>query len=78
MQSTQKCVKRLMLGEERAYRQYIRGYNVYMISWKPLVGEYLQSEKEQTKVVDKNTVAVVRHNSHYKKEMVNHVQQKSL
>ena len=67
MQSTQKCVKRLMLGEERAYRQYIRGYNVY-----------LQSEKEQTKVVDKNTVAVVRHNSHYKKEMVNHVQQKSL
>ena len=49
-----------------------------MISWKPLVGEYLQSEKEQTKIVDKNTVAVVRHNSHYKKEMVNHVQQKSL
>ena len=77
MQSTQKCVKRLMLGEERAYRQYIRGYNVYMISWKPLVGECLHCKKEPTKEVDENTVAVVRQNSRYKKEMVDHMQQKS-
>ena len=48
-----------------------------MVSWKPLVGEYLQCEKEQTKEVGENTVAVFRRNSHYKKEMVNYVEQKS-
>ena len=48
-----------------------------MISWKPLVGECLHRKKEPTKEVDENTVAVVRQNSRYKKEMVDHMQQKS-
>ena len=38
-----------------------------MIIWKPLVGEYLQCVKEPTNTEDKNPVAVVHTNSHYKK-----------
>ena len=57
-------------------RQYIIGYHIYMIIWKPLVGKCLQCVKEQTNEVDKNVVAVVRANSHCK-EVVGHVQQKS-
>ena len=50
-----------------------------MIIWKPLVGECLQCEKELTNEVDKNAVAVVVcSSSHYKEEVVDHVQQKSL
>ena len=77
MQSTPKWVKRLLLEEERASRQYIRVYDVYMIIWKSLIGECLQCVKKSTKKKEKNTVAVVRTNSHYKEEVVGHVQQKS-
>ena len=55
----------------------MRGYHVYMIIWKPLVGECLQSVKEPTSQVDKNGVAMVRINFHCKEEVVGHVQQKS-
>ena len=64
------------MEEERASRQYIRGYVVYMIIWKSLIGEYLQCVKKSTKKKEKNTVAVVRTNSYYKEEVVGHVQQK--
>ena len=37
-----------------------------MIIWKPLVGECLQCLKERTNEKDKNAVAIVRINSHYK------------
>ena len=42
---------------------------------KPLVGEYLQFKKEPTKELDKNAVTWVRTNSHFKEEVVGHVQQ---
>ena len=41
--------------------------------WKPLVGECLQSVKEQTNGVEKNSVAVIRINSHCTEEVVGHV-----
>ena len=72
-----KVTKRLLLEEEWASRQYIRGCDVYMIIWKSLIGECLQCVKKSTKKKEKNTVAVVRTNSHYKEEVVGHVQQKS-
>ena len=48
-----------------------------MIIWKPLVGGCLHCMKEPTNKVDKNTVAVVCTNSHYKEVVVGHVQQKA-
>ena len=72
-----KCVKRSVLGEERAKRQCIGGYHIYMIIWKPLVGECLQFIKKPTKEVDKNVVAVVRTNSHFKEGLAGLVQLKS-
>ena len=42
---------------------------------KPLVGEYLQFKKEPTNELDKNAVTWVRTNSHFKEEVVGHVQQ---
>ena len=51
--------------------------HVYMIIWKPLIGERLQCVKEPTNEVNKNTVAVVHTNSHCKEEVVTLVQQKS-
>ena len=42
---------------------------------KPLVGECLQFKKEPTKELDKNAVTWVRTNSHFKEEVVGHVQQ---
>ena len=48
-----------------------------MIIWKPQVGECLQCVKEPTNKVDKKPIAVVRTSSHCKKEVVDHVQQKS-
>ena len=47
-----------------------------MIIWKPLVCECLQYVKKPADEVDKNGVAVVRANSHYKQEVVGHEQQK--
>ena len=58
-------------------RRYVRGYNVYMIIWKQLVGEFLQCVKQPTNEVDKNTVAVVCINSHCKEKVVDSVQHKS-
>ena len=49
-------------------RQYIKESHVYMIIWKPLVGEILQYVEKLTNEVEKNTVAVVCTNSHYKKD----------
>ena len=77
MQSNSKCVKRPTLREKRPKRQCMRGYHVYMIIWKPLVGECLQCLKEPTNEVDKNVVALVFTNALCKKEVVSHVQQKS-
>ena len=73
MQSTLKCVKRLVLGEVGALRPNIRGYHVYIIIWKPLVGNCLQCVKEPTNEVDRNSVVVVGTNSHCKGEAVGHV-----
>ena len=64
VQSTPKCVKRPLLGEERAKRHCITGYHTYLIIRKPLVGKYLQCMNEPTNKVDKNVVAVVRTNSY--------------
>ena len=52
---------------EENLRQYIRESHVYMIIWKPLVGEFLQCVEKLTNEVEKNTVAVVCANSHYKR-----------
>ena len=52
---------------EENLRQYIRESHVYMIIWKPLVGEFLQYVEKLTNEVEKNTVAVVCTNSHYKR-----------
>ena len=49
-----------------------------MIIWKTLVGECLQCMKEPTSEVDKNAVAVVYSNSHFKEKVVGYVQQKFL
>ena len=48
-----------------------------MIIWKPLVSECLQCMEDLISEVEKNAIAVVYTNSHYKGEMVGHVQQKS-
>ena len=77
MQLTPKLVKRPLLGKERAQKQHIRWHHVYMIIWKPLVGECLQCVKEPINKMDKDVVAVVRTNSHCQEEVVSHVQQKS-
>ena len=45
-----------------------------MLIWKPLVGESLKCMKEPTKELDKNAASVVFTNSHYKEEVVDHVQ----
>ena len=45
-----------------------------MIIWKSLVGECLKCVKERTNEKDKNAVSIVRINSHYKKQVVGHVQ----
>ena len=65
MQSTPKCVKRPIFWRR----------NVYVIIWKPLLGECLQCEKEPTNEVEKNAIAVVPTNSHCKEELVCYVQQ---
>ena len=49
-----------------------------MIIWKSLIGECLQCVNEPTKEVNKNAVALVHPNSHYKEEVIGHGQQKSL
>ena len=54
-------------GVGEALIQYIRESHVYVIIWKPLVDECLQYVKKSTNKVEKNTVAVVCTNSHYKK-----------
>ena len=73
-----KSVKRPVLGEERASRQYVREYHVYMFVWKPLVSEWLvQCVKDPTSEMDKNTVAMVCTNFRCKEDVVDHVQQKS-
>ena len=59
VQSTPKCVKRPLLGEEKAKKKYIWGYHVHMIIQRRLVVECLQRMKEPTNEVDKNVVAVV-------------------
>ena len=45
--------------------------------WKPFAGECLQYVKEPSNKVDKNVVAMVGINTHYKEKMVSHVQQRS-
>ena len=45
--------------------------------WKPFAGECLQYVKEPSNKVDKNVVAMVGTNTHYKEKMVSHVQQRS-
>ena len=80
MQSNPKCIKRSVLGEEKTERQYVRGNHVYRIiwkTWKQLVGECLQCVKDPASEVEKNDVLMVHTNSHYKGEVVGHVQQKS-
>ena len=80
MQSNPKCIKPSVLGEEKTERQYVRGNHVYRIiwkTWKQLVGECLQCVKDPTSEVEKNDVLMVHTNSHYKGEVVGHVQQKS-
>ena len=47
-----------------------------MIVWKPLVDECLQCVKEPNNKVGKNAIFLVRTNSHYKREVIVHVQQK--
>ena len=47
-----------------------------MIIWKLLVSECLQCMKDLISEVEKNAIAVVYTNSHYKGELVGHVQQK--
>ena len=47
--------------------QYLRESNVYMIIWKPLVGELLQYVEKSTNEVEKNTVALLCTNAHYKR-----------
>ena len=74
VQLNPKCPK--VLGEERAQRQCIRGYQVYVMIWKPLVGEGLQFVKETANKAGKIAVAVVFSNSHCK-EVVGHVYHKS-
>ena len=56
----------------------IRGYDIYVIIWKPLLGECLQCVKVPTNKVVKKAVAGVLTNSHYTEEMVGHEQQKTL
>lgn len=48
-----------------------------MIILKPMIGDCFQCVKEPTNKVNKNAVAVARTNSHYKKQVVGHVQPKS-
>ena len=48
-----------------------------MITWKPLVGQYMQCVKEPTNEMDKNAVTVVPTNSHCKEAVGGHVQKKS-
>ena len=73
MQLNSKCVKKLVFGKKSPNERY----HVYMIIWKPLIGECLQCVKEPTNEVNKNAVAVVRTNSRCKEEVVTLVQQKS-
>ena len=56
----------------------IRGYDIYVIICKPLLGECLQCVKVLTNEVVKKAVAGVLTNSHYAEEVVGHEQQKSL
>ena len=60
-----KACQETCVGED--LRQYIKESHVYMIIWKPLVGEFLQYVKKSTNEVEKNTVAVIYTNSHYKR-----------
>ena len=60
-----KACQETCVGED--LRQYIRESHVYMIIWKPLVGEFLQYVKKSTNEVEKNTAAVICTNSHYKR-----------
>ena len=46
---------------------------MFKIYWKPLLGKCLQCVKEPTNGVEKNAVAVVLTNSHFKEEVVGHV-----
>ena len=48
-----------------------------MIIWKSLLSKCLQYVKNSTNEVYINAIAVVRTNSHCKKEVVGHVRQKS-
>ena len=77
LQWNPKCVKRSVLEEGRAQRQCIRGYHAYMIIWKPLVGKCLQHVKEPISKVNKNSVSVIRTDSHCKVEVAGLAQQKS-
>ena len=60
-----KVCQETRVGEN--LRQYIRESHVYTRIWKPLVGEFLQYVEKLTIEVEKNTVAVVCTNSHYKR-----------
>ena len=60
-----KVCQATCVGED--LKQYVRECHVYMIIWKPLVGEFWQYVKKSTNEVEKNTVAVVYTNCHYKR-----------
>ena len=49
------------------YKNFIRGYHVYMKVWNPLLGECLFGKKEPSNVIDKYMVAVICPNSCGKK-----------
>ena len=47
-----------------------------MIIWEPLVGKCLQCVEERRNEVDKNAITVVRADSHSKRMVLGHLQQK--
>ena len=57
------------------YKNFIRGYYVYMKVWTPLLGEWLFGKQESSNRVDKNAVVLIRLNSCGKEEVVSHFPQ---
>ena len=57
------------------YKNFIRGYYVYMKVWTPLLGEWLFGKQESSNRVDKNAVVLIRLNSCGKEKVVSHFPQ---
>ena len=71
-----KVCQEANVGRRQSLKTVHQRIYVYMINWRPLVGEYLQCVKEPATEVYTNAVPVFHTNSHCKGEVLDHVQQK--